>query len=169
MIRLEQFDRSCYDDLISWIDTPEALMQFAGPAFKFPLTKEQLDQSLSDRNRIAFKVIDTGSNTFIGCAEIYLTEKSAYLGRILIGDKQLRGKGVGKVIVDELLNFAFKVLSQSEVQLNVFDWNTAAIKCYEKAGFVLDPDKKLEREVNGQTWIALNMRIDYSSWEKIAS
>ena len=37
------------------------------------------------------------------------------------------------------------------------DWNIAAIKCYEKAGFTIDPGKKLERMVNGKTWAAINM------------
>jgi hypothetical protein len=30
MIRLEKFDHRNYDQLISWVDTAEALMQFAG-------------------------------------------------------------------------------------------------------------------------------------------
>ena len=59
---------------------------------RLPLIKE-LDNSLSDRSRFAFKVVDENAGIIIGHAEIYLTEKSAYLGRILIGDKQLRGKG----------------------------------------------------------------------------
>lgn len=163
MIRFEKFDNSDYDRLISWVNSAETLMQFAGPAFTFPLTHEQLDASLSDKNRIAFKVVNT-SNETIGHAEVYVTSQSAYLGRILIGDVQLRGKGLGLQLVSSLLVYCFEVLQQSNVALNVFDWNTGAIRCYEKAGFQINPDKKAERKVNGKTWVALNMTITRQTW-----
>ena len=142
-------------------------MQFAGPAFIFPLTTEQLDNSLNDPNRFAFKVIEQNNKAIIGYAEIYLSQESAYLGRILIGDPQARGKGLGQQIVSCLLDYAFNVLEQTKVQLNVFEWNTGAIKCYEKTGFCINPDKKVERTVNGQIWIALNMTIDEQSWKRL--
>jgi RimJ/RimL family protein N-acetyltransferase len=164
MIQLEKFDNKNYDLLISWIDSAEMLMQFAGPAFTFPLTREQLDTSLSDKNRLAFKVVDT-SNEHIGHAEVYVTSQCAYLGRILIGAPQLRGKGLGLQIVSSLLVYCFEVLQQTNVALNVFDWNIGAIKCYEKAGFRINPDKKVERKVNEQTWVALNMTIDKQTWK----
>jgi RimJ/RimL family protein N-acetyltransferase len=165
MIRLDKFDQTCYDTLISWVNSADTLMQFAGPAFTFPLTKEQLDNSLSDSNRFAFKVVNQSNEMTIGHAEIYLTNRSAYLGRILIGDPQLRGKGLGQQIVSYLLHYAFENLEQTKVQLNVFDWNLEAIKCYEKVGFRINPEKKLRRIVNGQTWIALNMIIDKQNWK----
>ena len=167
MIRLEKFNYKCYDRLISWVVTAEDLMQFAGPAFTFPLTYEQLDNSLSDSKRFAFQVLDSNTGTTIGHAEIYLTEQVAYLGRLLIGERDFRGMGIGRQIVYCLLDFAFKDLDQQQVELNVFDWNINAIKCYEKAGFVFNPNKRAEREVNGQTWIALNMGIDKQKWEQL--
>ncbi|MFL5742601.1 MAG: GNAT family N-acetyltransferase [Flavisolibacter sp.] len=167
MIRLEKCDQSCYDTLISWVDSAEALMQFAGPAFTFPLTKEQLEKSLSDNKRFAFKVVDVGTALPIGQAEIYLSEKSAYLGSILIGNKRLRGKGVGKGIVSQLLAYAFDVLAQTKVELNVFDWNTGAIKCYEKVGLCINPSKRATRKVSGQTWTAINMFIDKGKWQQL--
>ncbi|MFX7739664.1 GNAT family protein, partial [Acinetobacter baumannii] len=83
-----------------------------------------------------------------------------YLGRIIIGDKRLRGMGLGQQIVSSLLDYTFDVLGQNKVQLNVFDWNTSAIKCYEKVGFRINPEKNAERIINGQNWVALNMTID---------
>ncbi len=160
MILLEKFDQTYYNLLLSWIESPEALMQFAGPAFTFPLTSEQLDTSLSDPNRFAFRVVDRNSKKMIGYAEVYLTQESAYLGRIIIGDQQLRGIGLGQQIVSSLLDYAFDVLGQNKVQLNVFEFNTSAIKCYEKVGFRINPNKNAERMINGQNWVALNMTID---------
>jgi len=164
VIRLDKFDSSSFDKLISWIDSPEALMQFAGPSYSFPLTREQLEQSAQDPNRHAFKVVDTNSGNTIGHAEIHLTPDTAILRRILIGDASMRGKGLCSPIVEQLLQIVFAELNQSRVELNVFDWNAGAIRCYEKSGFVINPNKKLERTVNGKTWIALNMILDKASW-----
>jgi RimJ/RimL family protein N-acetyltransferase len=44
--------------------------------------------------------------------------------------------------------------------LYVFDWNIAAIKCYEKAGFVTDKGVTKRREANGKIWTAIKMLID---------
>lgn len=157
MIQLQAFIPADYDHLISWVGSAESLMQFAGPAFNFPLTHEQLLASLSDEKRFAFKVINTDNNKIISHAEIYLTSEAAHLGRILIGDEKQRGKGIGQAIVAQLLHIAFEEMNQSLATLNVFDWNLAAIKCYEKVGFKINPDKTLVRTVNDKTWTALNM------------
>ena len=165
MIRLEKFDKEFYRDLICWVDSEEALMQFAGPAFTFPLTNEQLDISVSEKNRHSFRVIENGTNLSIGHCEIFLTDTSARLGRILIGDKEQRGKGLGKQVVNLLLDFAFHNLDRTKAELNVFDFNIIAIKCYEKVGFVINPNKKLERKINDKTWTALNMTINKTDWQ----
>lgn len=56
MIELESFAKEHYDDLISWIDNEEELMQFAGPVYTYPLTERQLDNALKDEKRYAFSV-----------------------------------------------------------------------------------------------------------------
>ncbi|MEO6631832.1 MAG: GNAT family protein [Mucilaginibacter sp.] len=165
-IRLEKFGRDHYAGLVAWVDSEEALMQFAGPLLKFPLTAEQLDISLSDKNRFAFRIVDNESNQGIGHSEIYLSQNSAKIGRILIGDQQHRGKGLGQQIVRLLLDFSFTNLHVPLVELNVFDWNTAAIKCYEKVGFTINPGKTIERKLKDKTWIAINMTIERPGYEE---
>jgi len=164
MIRLEHFDKENYADLISWVTNEEELMQFAGPQFTFPLTPEQLDMSLSDRNRFAFRIVANETNVSIGHAEIYASADSVRIGRILIGNKKQRGKGLGVQIVQALLNFAFSWFEKPKVELFVFDWNTNAIRCYEKVGFTINPDKKFERKIKQEVWVALNMTIDREKW-----
>ncbi|MGH2649241.1 MAG: GNAT family N-acetyltransferase [Ginsengibacter sp.] len=162
MIQLEKFEIINCKKLISWIDNAETLMQFAGPSFSFPLTREQLENSLSDKNRFAFQALETNAKAMIGYGEIYLREKSAFLGRIIIGDKKFRGKGFGQVIVNQLIDFAFNTLNQPKIELNVFEWNTPAINCYKRVGFAFNPVKKSERKVNRKTWVVLNMLLKKS-------
>lgn len=158
MIQLAAFKPTDFKKLISWIDSEELLVQFAGPAFTYPLTEEQLVTYLEDGNRIVFKVIDINTNETIGHAEIYRTpENTAKICRILIGDEAYRGKGLGKEIINQLVAYSINSLNTSSIELNVYDWNTAAIKCYEKAGFVINPEKYTTIEVKGNTWLSLNM------------
>jgi RimJ/RimL family protein N-acetyltransferase len=164
MITLRKFNERFHDNLISWIDSEKTLMQFAGPLFTFPLTSEQLDKSLSAKNRYAFGVFE--NETIIGHAEIYLSGKTAYLGKIIIGNKELRGKGRGQKVVSKLLDIAFIKFNKTQVSLNVFDWNINAIRCYEKVGFEINSDKNLERRISKENWIALNMVLSKDNWER---
>lgn len=140
------------------MDSEELLVQVAGPIFTFPLTEEQLFTYLEDQNRHVFRVVDTGSNQTIGHAEIYITEEqTAKICRILIGDPSSRGKGLGQELISLLVNYSINILKIPHIELNVYDWNTKAIKCYEKVGFRINPEKFSTMEVKGNTWLSLNM------------
>ena len=167
MISLEKFTENDFEDLISWINNIEELMQFAGPQLTFPLTNEQLQEILNNKNVLSYKVIENSTNSLIGHAEIFIKDNSFSLARILIGDINSRGKGLGKIIIGKLLDFGFTNLDKNTAELNVFDWNTSAIKCYEKVGFEINPNIKFDRKINDQIWIAINMTIDKNKWKKI--
>ena len=159
-IRLEPFGSDDFRRLISWVDSEELMVQFAGSIFTYPLTEEQLDTYLTDEKRHAFKVVYPGTNQVIGHAELYITDPSmALISRVLVGDKAYRGKGIGGQIIRRLTELAFGQFKVGAVELNVYDWNTAAIKCYEREGFTLNPDKVKTTEVKGQTWKAINMVV----------
>jgi len=165
MIRLEKFDKKFYSELINSIKNAKDLMQFGGPEFTFPLTEQQIDKTLSDENRIAFRVVNSSDRNTIGHCEIYFKDNSAKLGRILVINQNQRGKGIGEKMVILLLEFILENRKERNIELNVFDFNIGAIKCYEKVGFAINPDKKLIREVDGESWTALNMVLNLEEWK----
>ena len=63
-----------------------------------------------------------------------------------------------------LVKFILENRKERYIELNVFDFNIGAIKCYEKVGFKMNPDKKLLREVDGETWTAVNMVLNLEEW-----
>jgi len=165
MIHLEKFEKKDYSELIDSVKNAKDLMQFGGPEFTFPLTENQIDKTLSDENRIAFRVANTSNGNTIGHCEIYFNNGSAKLGRILIMDQRQRGKGIGEQIVILLLQFILENRKERNIELNVFDFNIGAQKCYEKVGFAINPGKKIMREVDGETWIAVNMVLNLEEWK----
>lgn len=165
MIKLQTFDRESSNQLISWIKDEEALMQFAGPAYKYPLTLEQIDETLKEKNRYTFKIVEESTNKTIGHAQAVLDNNTVRLGRLLVGEPNLRGKGYGQLAVKALLQFAFNFSNVDHVELNVFDWNISAIKCYEKVGFERSSGQPEERTVNGKSWKIIKMEIKREKWE----
>jgi RimJ/RimL family protein N-acetyltransferase len=165
MIKLEPFKPSDFDLLVSWIDSKELLLQIAGNYFSYPLTPPQLQNYLNDKRSFAFSIVETSANKVIGHSEIILLDnKVCKLDKILIGDKANRGKGVGQKVVNELLAISFENFSAEKAELYVYDWNTGAIKAYERVGFVINHDKQILTEVDGKVWKALNMTIDKREW-----
>lgn len=165
MIHLEKFEKKDYSELINSVKSAKDLMQFGGPEFTFPLTESQIDKTLSDENRIAFRVANTSNGNTIGHCEIYFYDGFAKLGRILIMDQNQRGKGIGEKMVILMLQYIFENRKERNIELNVFDFNIGAQKCYEKVGFIINPDKKYLREVDGETWTALNMVLNLEEWK----
>lgn len=168
MIRLEPFKESDFNTFIRWIDSKELLVQIAGLVFTYPPTHDQLQKYLDDKKSHAFNIVDTMSNKIIGHSEIIVVnDMMCKLDKVIIGDPSARGKGIGLQIMQELLKHSFEKLNAQIVELNVYDWNIAGLKCYEKAGFTLNPDKKQLTQLEGVTWTALNMIIHREKWLSI--
>lgn len=165
MIELQAFTIDDSDALITAIKDERSLLQFAGPMYHFPLTEEQLKGDLSDENRTLFKIVDVETQNTIGHGQIFLKEKTFLLGRILIWDENNRGKGYGKKVMHQLLNYGFSHYNRELAELNVYDWNIGAIECYKKVGFTIDPDVKNEVKIDDETWISINMKIHRNTFE----
>ena len=165
MIALSPFEKSDFDTFISWIESSDELFQFAGQGFDYPLTTEQLDLHVLNYKSICYKVICTKTNEYFGHCEVNYANSFPRLSRIFIGVKSYRNKGIGKLIVNSLLEKLFNEEGFEKADLNVFDWNQQAIKCYQKVGFEMNEDLVYRRNNNGKIWLALNMSITKSKWQ----
>lgn len=164
MIRLEKFTESDFETLISWIKSKEELNQFAGPIFSFPLTKKQLINYINMMDKQPFKIVLTETNKTIGHCELNYENGNRRLSRILIGEKSARGKGYCKIIISKMTELFFKNPAVKEIDLNVYDWNKGAIRCYENVGFKIVPKNFNQHEVNEKIWTSLNMKLDRNEW-----
>ena len=159
-IHLEPFTETDFDTLIVWVNNEKELVLFSGPVFRFPLTHDQLQAHAADTARHLFKVIHTATGRTIGHGEVLVKpDHTCRLCNILIGDKLFRGKGYGKQMTLLLTEWGFANPGVQEVDLNVYDFNTAAIKNYESCGFRIAGTNELPTPVNGENWFSYRMLV----------
>lgn len=122
--------------LQAWVTDPALLFQFSGPGWSFPLTAEQIEMHrATDPQRCLYVGLNAQHEPYAVGEIIWNDPAAPRLGRILIGDTQQRGQGLGTLFVQELLNEAIALLRPESVFLYVLEGNAGAIRCYEKIGF----------------------------------
>lgn len=167
LIKLEPLKKSDFKQLINWIDSEEFLIQWSGNAFTYPLNDQQLEQYIESTNTLAFKVIDEESKEVIGhisLGQIDNINKSARIGKVLVGDTKMRGRSIGKHMIKAVLHIAFEELKLHRVTLGVYDFNTSAISCYEKIGFVKEGLLRDSKKVGETYWNLWEMSMLEYEW-----
>jgi RimJ/RimL family protein N-acetyltransferase len=172
---LEPFSEADFDRLIAWSPTSEFLFQWAGPLFEFPLDRNQLAQYLAaTRQRqptsLAYRGVDAISGIAFGHVEIGSIDRrnsSARLSRVLVGSKESRGCGLGQQLVRAALSVAFDQLHLHRVDLVVFDFNEAAIGCYEQVGFQHEGVLREARKHGDRYWNLCVMSILEHQWRSL--
>ena len=169
MIILEKFTQDDFDRFISWIKNEEQLIQFAGSLFKYPLSYEQLNNYLNQTKKTPYRIKLQETNEVIGHCELNFENEIPRLSRILIGDKKMRNKGLGKQVVRSMIEKIFSTTGYLAIDLSVFDWNHNAIACYQKLGFTIRPELQTSMVVSEKVWHAQNMilnKADYIELKK---
>ena len=173
MIRLAYFERSDFSQLKDWLKDDDLLMNWSGSLFSFPLTDRSLEWYIKDVNEIPgsdafiYKAIDTDSGLTIGhisLGSISKKNRSARISRVLIGNAQDRGKGYCHKMVSALLHIGFNDLKLHRISLGVYDFNTSAIKCYQRAGMTIEGKQRDILLFKGNWWSLVEMSILETEW-----
>lgn len=84
---------------------------------------------------------------------------------IMIGEPAARGRGYGTEATRLLLDYAFTALGMHSAMLNVYEFNPAARRSYEKVGFREVGRRRESRWFNGRFWDEIHMDILASEFE----
>jgi ribosomal protein S18 acetylase RimI-like enzyme len=110
------------------------------------VTEERLKVALFGETKVADAVVVFDSETPIGYAVFYPNfatfrgQRGLYLEDIFI-KKEFRGRGVGEMIIKYLAKAA-KEGGFERIDFQVLEWNTPAIKFYEKLGANRDEEER---------------------------
>lgn len=133
-----------------WRNDPE-IWQYAGNRPNIFITEEiernWLAEKLTEKNSSRFAIIVNGQ--YIGNIQITdIIERDKGQYHIFIGEKSFWGKGIAKQATVQIIRFAKEKLNLKELYLIVNPSHVAAIKLYEKSGFV---------KVNDEIRMSLNL------------
>lgn len=170
MVKLEPLEKEDFHKLIEWNENKSSdyLLQWAGPTYNFPFTIEQIENYFNNEvnkensNIFVYKIKHVETGKIIGTIELRETDKSKRTGRIcrfLIGDENIRGQGIGTIALTEAIRIGFEDLKYEKITLGVFDFNTNAIKCYEKTGFRIENLRRNARKSPAGYWSIYDMAI----------
>ncbi len=142
-VRLRSFELSDVDEQLKHWNNLE-LRNLVGGAAMGPVSRNDEEEWIrntwkrrQERKAFAFAIEAKKDNKLIGGTSLFninWTNRSAEAG-IAIFDSENWGKGYGQEAMNLILGFAFRNLNLNRVELDTFDFNIRAQKCYLKVGF----------------------------------
>lgn len=139
MISIKPLKSEDCERIIEWNEAGDEafLFQWAGTTtYEFPLTSDQIIGRFDEENTSIFKILK--DDVMIGTVELRSLENhSVRLCRFLI-DPKCSGMGYGQAALKTIKEYVFNDLGMKRLDLNVYVFNVAAIRCYEKAGFLVE-------------------------------
>ena len=111
----------------------ESELFFMYPKACYPLTYEQLKKAIEQRSDSTVVLSD---DRISGFANFYICEpgEKCAIGNVVVAP-EARGKGIGRYIIQTMIQFAFDKHKVKEVQISCFNQNTAGLLLYPKLGF----------------------------------
>ena len=84
---------------------------------------------------------------------------------ITIGERDAWGRGYGTEATELMLAHAFTQLALHRVALTVFEFNSRAIRAYEKCGFVVEGRARQAILRDGRFWDEIHMSVLLEEWQ----
>ena len=115
--------------------------------FAYPLTTRALEWYIEGANDFAnpevfiYKVVDVETGAAVGhisLGGVSESNRSGRITRVLVGPGSARGKGYCLAMLRAILEIGFTRLHLHRIELGVYSFNHAAIRCYQKCGFKTD-------------------------------
>jgi RimJ/RimL family protein N-acetyltransferase len=171
MLRLERFQRKHFGALKEWISGERLLAQWCGSLFSYPLDDAQLEaylDAMKAGSDYGYMALD-GRGCPVGHIRIGRLDKAAKTAVVMcvIIAPGKCGRGLGREMTALAVERAFTTLELETLVLNVFSFNTPAIRCYEALGFEQCEYKKESFDFRDEKWDKIKMRLDKKKWTEI--
>ena len=121
-----------------------------------------------DGNLFYFTIRLRQDDCLIGFARVYWiqwTNGRAFL-QLGIGDAEQRGKGYGREALDLLVRFAFGELNLLHLSAGIPEYNPAALRLFQRAGFVEEACQRQALYRDGRRWDLLIYGLLKEDWSE---
>ncbi len=147
-VMLREYRQEDLPEIRKWVNEEETT-RFLSSRFWPPQSLLDTQQFLenmmqSSHSGSNFVIADQKDERYLGQLDLFRLDWKLRCGELgmVIGAKEDRGRGVGTEALGLLFRHAFWTLGLERVELEVDMGNHGAIRCYEKAGFVLEGVKR---------------------------
>ena len=169
-VYLRGIEKEDLKNIVIWLndeDVTRYMIMGDRPAHLELLT-EQWEQEIRNPREVAFAVIDKKKEKMVGWCGLYGIRPIAYAAefRVFIGDKRSWNKGFGTEVTKLLIQYGFEKLNLNKIYLGVNASYKAAVRAYEKAGFVREGVLRQEIFRNNQYYDAVRMSILRKEYKK---
>lgn len=183
MLTLRPFSTSDYALLASWFNSQAEVVQWGGSHVSYPLAPADMDAMLSEGQarpptRRCWMACrdgreDQGNGQAlplpVGHAQLAYDwhDGNARLGRVAIAPGA-RGQGLARPMVALMIDEAFRTPGIERLELNVYMFNTPAIRTYEGLGFTLEGVRRSATRAGDARWDTGMMGLLRSEWRAAA-
>jgi RimJ/RimL family protein N-acetyltransferase len=142
--------------MIGWFADEAALVQWGGPAVRFPLDERQLQQMLDDgQGQPPSRLLWVGvvDGLVVAHAQVACDWRHgvARLARVCV-DPARRGRKIGQRFLRAVVDATFRDPAFERMELNVYTFNHAAIAVYRGLGFVQEGVRRSAVRVGAARW-----------------
>ena len=129
---------------------------------------EELDKDAEKHNAFNFAIRLKEDDRLIGFARLYRIEWTHGTGSVQIGlgDRNDRGKGYGTEVLHMLLRYAFDELNLYRLAATTVEYNTGAIRFFERAGFNVEVRRRQAVQRDGKRWDVLMLGLLCDEWKR---
>jgi [ribosomal protein S18]-alanine N-acetyltransferase len=124
--------------VLLWIESPEMLRRWGGPVPTFPPDVEKTWREIEATGSNTFSLVESAGR-IVGFGQLLSRQPGAlHLGRIIVSP-EMRGRGIGRILCNELLDTGARLFHPSAFTLTVYRDNIPAVTLYTSLGFRVIP------------------------------
>lgn len=124
------------ETVLTWTPAAAALQMWAGPKVTFPPRAQQTWLEIGASEKNTFALLDANQHV-CGFGQLLLREPGCvHLARIIVSPVE-RGKGIGRLLVTELMRVGSELHHPLMFTLNVYKDNATARGLYASMGFTI--------------------------------
>jgi aminoglycoside 6'-N-acetyltransferase len=171
-IRLMQDDLQDYQLMEKWLTDEKVLEFYGGRDNPYPLEKLIEEYQPLARGEdpekpcmVSYKNVEIGYLQYCSLTDLTAEDRQTYglvetvdtyAIDLFIGETNYWNQGIGTQVLSTFVTYLFKELQAVKVVIDPETWNTRAIRCYEKCGFMkvkLLPSHELHEGKYRDSWL----------------